>query len=245
MSDRIYSELTENYHRLSASHPANALYDRPTILRLVGTLDGQHVLELGCATGHLTQQLLAAGAEVTAVDRSPEMVRIAHERLHGRVRIHIGDLNAPLTMVADASVDAAVASLVLHYLPDWQPLLAEVRRCLRPGGALVMSIHHPIIGWLRSDRSDYHRTELIEEEWDVDGVRVAAEMLCRPMSAVFAPLLAAGFVINAVEEPVPDNDGRDIAEPRVRRVLNTQPVFLYVRALSSNTGDFHSATMQL
>lgn len=234
LSDRIYSDLAESYHRLSASHPANALYDRPTILRLVGALDGQHVLELGCATGHLTQQLLAAGAEVTAVDRSAEMVRIARERLHGRARIHHGDLNAPLslTMVADASVDVAVASLVLHYLPDWQPPLAQIRRCLRPGGALVMSSHHPITGWLRSDRSDYHRTDLIEEQWDVDGVRVAAEMWRRPISAVFAPLLAAGFVIDAVEEPLPDNDGRDIADPRVRRVLTTQPVFLYVRALS-------------
>jgi len=234
VSDRIYSDLAENYHRLSASHPANALYDRPTILRLVGELDGQHVLELGCATGHLTHQLLAAGAEVTAIDRSAEMVRIARDRLYGRARIHHGDLNSPLTMVADASVDVVVASLVLHYLPDWQQLLAEVRRCLRPGGALVMSIHHPITGWLRSDRSDYHRTELIEEEWDVEGVRVAAEMWRRPLSALFAPLLTAGFVIDAVEEPMPDDDGRGIADPRVRRVLNTQPVFLYVRALSSN-----------
>ena len=95
-----------------------------------------------------------------------------------------------------------------------------------------MSIHHPITGWLLSDRTDYHRTEVIEEEWDIDGVRVSAEMWRRPISAVFSPLLAAGFVIDAVEEPVPDDKGQEIRDPRVRRALTTQPVFLYVRALS-------------
>ncbi|GAA2141749.1 hypothetical protein GCM10009844_12400 [Nocardioides koreensis] len=233
MSDRIYGELAERYDRSSELGPPNADYDRPTILQLAGPVVRQHVLELGCASGHLTQQLVDCGAHVTALDRSEEMVRLARERLGERASIHLADLSTPLTMVADASVDVAVASLVLHYLPDWNPVLAEVRRCLRPGGALVMSIHHPITGWLRSDRSNYHRTELIEEEWDVDGIRVPAEMWRRPVSAVFSPLLAAGFVIDAVEEPVPHDDGREIRDPRMRRVLTTQPVFLYVRAVAA------------
>lgn len=230
VNDRIYSELAEAYDRSSATGPPNALYDRPTILRLLGPLAGRDVLELGCAGGHLTQRLVDGGAAVLAVDKSEEMVRVARQRLAGRATVEAADLEEPLCMVDDTSVDLVVASLVLHYLADWGPLLAEAHRCLRPGGTIVVSIHHPINGWLLSEQDNYHRTELIEEAWQVGGVSVAARMWRRPISAVFTPLLEAGFIIDAVVEPEPDLDESAVPDDRMRTALNTRPVFLYVRA---------------
>lgn len=132
-------------------------------------------------------------------------------------------------MVATSSMDLVVASLVLHYLEEWGPLLRELRRVLVPGGAFVFSIHHPITGWLLSDQTDYHRTELIRESWDWDGVQVTAAMFRRPLKDVFGPLLNAGMIIDAVDEPLPEPGG-DGADPRITRVLETMPVFLFVRA---------------
>lgn len=43
MSDHIYDELADRYAASSATGPPNALYDRPTILRLLGPLDGRRV----------------------------------------------------------------------------------------------------------------------------------------------------------------------------------------------------------
>jgi predicted TPR repeat methyltransferase len=115
-------------------------YDRPAILRLAGEVAGRRVLELGCAAGVLTGQLADRGADVLALDREPQMVALARRRLQA------ADLQRPLDMVADASIGLVVASLVLHYLRDWRPLLAELHRCLAPPGALVFSVHHPITG---------------------------------------------------------------------------------------------------
>jgi trans-aconitate methyltransferase len=98
---------------------------------------GQRVLELGCAAGVLTQQLTDRGASILALDREPAMVTLARQRLAGRARIEVADLEQPLFMAPDASFDLAVASLVLHYIQDWRPLLAELRRCLVPGGVLI------------------------------------------------------------------------------------------------------------
>jgi ubiquinone/menaquinone biosynthesis C-methylase UbiE len=39
--------------------------------------------------------------------------------------------------------DDVTASLVLHYLEDWRPALAELRRVLKPGGRLIASVDHP------------------------------------------------------------------------------------------------------
>lgn len=230
MSDHIYTRLADHYIRSSEAGAPNALYDRPAIMRLLGDLSGRRVLELGCAAGYLTQELLASGAEVVALDKSDQMVAFARKQVGGRARVETADLNEPLDTVTDQSMDLVVASLVLHYLPDWNPVLSEVHRSLRPGGALVMSIHHPITGWLRSDQTDYHRVELIDEAWNVDGVSVTARMWRRPVSAVFAPLLKQGFVIDAVEEPTPRLDERAVPDQRTRDALNRSPVFLYIRA---------------
>jgi hypothetical protein len=85
-----------------------------------------------------------------------------------------------------------------------------------------------ITGWLLSDQADYHRVELVSENWDLDGQVVTAKLYCRPISAIFGQLRQAGFVVDVVDEPRPAT-GSDAA-PRMLHVLNTEPVFLFLRA---------------
>jgi SAM-dependent methyltransferase len=224
----IYRDHADAYARVAETSLTNVLYDRPAILRLAGDLDGKRVLELGCAAGSLTEQLVGCGADVVALDREPELVDRARERLRGRARVEVADLAKPLDTSPAASVDVVVASLVLHYLPDWGPLLAELHRVLVPNGPLVFSIHHPITGWQLCDQADYHRTELVHERWNWDGVPVTAIMYRRPLSAVFGSLRAAGFAVDVVDEPLPEPGGD--GDPQVMEILRTKPVFLFVRA---------------
>jgi SAM-dependent methyltransferase len=207
----------------------NAEYDRPAILELCGDLRGKHVLELGCAAGALTDQLALRAADVVALDREPRLVELARKRLGDRARVEVADLEQPLDVAATASKDVVVASLVLHYLEEWTPLLAEVRRILVPGGAFVFSIHHPITGWLRSDMNDYQRTEIIAESWDLGDHTVQAQMYRRPLSSIFGELRQANFTVDVVDEPrVTDLVGH--ADEHVVAALRTQPVFLFIRA---------------
>lgn len=233
MNHAIYTDLADVYARHSETGPPNALYDRPEILRLAGPLAGRDVLELGCGAGHLTRLLVDAGATVTALDVSEQMAAQTRARAP-EATVHVADLAeplAPLGMVADASVDVVTASLVLHYLPDWRPLAAEVRRVLRPDGVLVMSVGHPVTGWLRTGCEDYHRIEEYDERWDLEGGSVDVRMWRRPVSGVFAPLLEAGLVVDAVTEPLLDEEqAGTISDERMRWALTTQPVFLFVRA---------------
>jgi SAM-dependent methyltransferase len=228
--DAFYRQHADVYARRSEHSLPNAAYDRPAILRLAGDVAGRRVLELGCAAGVLTQQLVDRGASVLALDREPRMAALACQRLAGLARVEVADLEEPLGMVPDAGIDLVVASLVLHYVKDWRPLLAELHRCLVPGGALVFSIHHPITGWQLSGKADYHRTELVSEQWDWDGQPVTAQMYRRPISAIFSQLRSAGFTADTVDEPQPEAAG-DTRNPKVMQILQTQPVFLFIRAL--------------
>lgn len=224
--ETIYHDHAETYARFSERSAPNASYDRPAILGLAGDVAGKQVLELGCAGGVLTAQLADRGAHVLGVDREPRLVGLARQRLGGRAQIEVADLEQPLEFVPAGGIDVVVASLVLHYLEDWEPLLD---RCLVPGGRLIFSVHHPITGWLLSDMADYHRTEPVQEVWDWDGQQVTATMYRRPLSAIFGSLRQAGFVVDVVDEPR-SQQAADV-RPEVFEVLNNKPVFLFVRAL--------------
>ncbi len=229
MATSIFKDQADTYAVFADKNPVNRDYDRPTILRLAGEIKGRRVLELGCAAGGLTAHLVERGADVTSVDTAPRMIELARQRLGSRARFELADLQRPLNIVPAGSIDVVVASLVLHYIEDWAPLLADLSRALVPDGALVFSLHHPINGWLLSDRTDYHRTELVSETWDWDGTPVTARSYRRPLSSIFGELRRAGFAIDVVDEPrIPANPDID---PEMLQALNTQPFFLFVRAV--------------
>ncbi|GAA3823291.1 hypothetical protein GCM10022206_71990 [Streptomyces chiangmaiensis] len=83
------------------------------------------------------------GAAVTGIDASAGMLALAGRRLGDDGALHVVYLRDRLPF-DDGAFDDVVASLVLHYLEDWGPTLAELRRVLRPGGRLIASVDHPL-----------------------------------------------------------------------------------------------------
>ncbi len=100
------------------------------------------VLEIGAGTG-LNVPFYAPGLDALVLTEPEEgMVRrlerrVARERPDARV-VRAGAEALP---VADASFDAVVSTLVLCTVPDPEAAVAEVRRVLRPGGALLFIEH--------------------------------------------------------------------------------------------------------
>ena len=79
---------------------------------------------------------------MAGVDKSTSMLELARRRLGSDASLLVADLASPLPF-SDGAFDDVVASLVLHYLEDWGPTLAEFRRVLAPGGRLIASVDHP------------------------------------------------------------------------------------------------------
>lgn len=229
MENPVYDRFAEAYARHSELSPANAFYDRPAILSMIGDVEGKRVLELGCAAGVLSEQLVDRGAELVGLDRKPELVELARRRLGHRARFEVADLSVPLNGAVPDRVDLVVASLVLHYIEDWTPLLAELRHRLVDGGALVFSVHHPAADWQWFGRPDYLTTELVDETWDVEGTDVQVSFYRRPLSAVFDQLRRAGFTVRILDEPRPLPELEHLA-PDAFAELNSKPVFLFIRA---------------
>jgi GrpB-like predicted nucleotidyltransferase (UPF0157 family)/ubiquinone/menaquinone biosynthesis C-methylase UbiE len=225
-----YDDFSEAYAEHAAENPYQALYDRPATLELAGAVDGKRVLDVGCAAGHLSKQLAERGADVIGIDVSQAMVDLARKKFGEQARFEHADLAKPLDFLGDDSVDVITASLVLHYLEDWGPTLAEFRRVLRPGGLVVLSVHHPE-DWHWFDRPDYFRTELVTDEWEIAGRLQQVRFYRRPLSRTFAMLKRAGFVVDEIAEPMPLPEA-ETSHPRAYESLTTTPRFLYFRLIS-------------
>jgi SAM-dependent methyltransferase len=99
------------------------------------------VADLGCGPGAHALALARRGYDVVGVDGSPRMVEVARTRAAGNeidVRFDVHDVSAPLHF-GDASLGGVLAILVLQHLPHPAAFIAEIRRCLRPGGHLLIT----------------------------------------------------------------------------------------------------------
>ncbi|WP_020658087.1 GrpB family protein [Amycolatopsis benzoatilytica] len=222
-----YDRFGAAYAKHAATSVTNALYDRPAILSLAGPVAGKSVLDVGCAAGHLSAKLAAAGADVLGVDASEAMISLARKEFGEAARFEVADVAHPLS-IPDSSIDVVTASLVLHYLEDWTATLAELRRVLRPGGLFVFSVHHPGEDWHWFERTNYFERELLDDEFPLGDLRHRVQFYRRPLSWTFDAVRDAGFAVDRLVEPEPLPKA-DEADPRVARSLREKPRFLYFR----------------
>ncbi len=134
--------------------------ERFTPVSLLSLLPPEWVVaDLGCGTGNVAELLAPVVKKVVAVDQSGPMLGAARKRLSGasNVSFHEGSLEElPL---ANGSVDACVAVLVLHHVASPERALKEMRRVLRkpgregPGGGVAL-----IVDMLEHGRAEYRHT---------------------------------------------------------------------------------------
>ncbi|GAA2471429.1 class I SAM-dependent methyltransferase [Streptomyces mauvecolor] len=170
-------------------------------------------------------QALAAlrgrGAVVTGIDASVGMLALARRRLGNDVALQVVDLRDPLPFYDVAAL------LVLHYLEDWGPTLAELRRVLRPGGRLIASVSHPFTAYAHRDpRPDYHATTSYTFDWTLNGHLIPMELWRRPLHAMTDAFTTAGFRLSVLSEPQPDPAARELF-PDGFQHLSANPNFLF------------------
>ena len=98
---------------------------------------GMTVLELGCGAGYFTRELARSGADIVAIDVSPELLEIARSNCSApNVRYEIQ--NAYELSYPDAGFDSVVGSSVLHHL-ETEEALREIYRVLKPSGTICFT----------------------------------------------------------------------------------------------------------
>lgn len=99
------------------------------------------VADLGCGAGAHALELARRGYDVVGIDSSSRMVEVARARaardeVDATFAVH--DVGQSLRF-GDASLEGVLAIHVLQHLPNRVAFIAEIRRCLRPGGHLLIT----------------------------------------------------------------------------------------------------------
>ena len=98
------------------------------------------LLDIGTGTGRMAELFAPAATHVAAIDKSPEMLRLARARLQhlppARLTLVQGDFAA--LPFADGAFDTVLFHQVLHYAPAPEAALAEAARVTHAGGRIAI-----------------------------------------------------------------------------------------------------------
>ena len=195
---------------------ANDLIEQPAMRKLLPDLNGKSVLDLGCGYGHNCVDFVNRGAErVVGIDISEKMLAVA-EKESANDKIEYRNMSMTDISKLAETFDFIYSSLAFHYVKDFDAFARGMYSVLNAGGQLLFSQEHPIItatvdgaGHFNKDEngnrisytfSNYNQSGERKIHWYVDGV----VKYHRTFSDIITALAKAGFVIEEVCEPVPE-----------------------------------------
>lgn len=196
-------------------------------LRLLGPardLPGARLLEVGCGAAQCTHWLRTQGARAVGLDIAAAQLRHAHQPLPLLVGSGVALPFRP------GCFDVAFAAYgAVQFVADFDRLLGEVRRVLRPGGRWVFSVTHPI-RWAFPDdpgpsgltvsASYFDRAPYLEHA--APGGPISYAEFHRTLGDYVSALRRSGFALNTLTEPEwPDRNDSTWGgwSPRRGRVL--------------------------
>jgi trans-aconitate methyltransferase len=103
------------------------------VLEVLNAKQGEHILDIGCGTGYLTQQIHNAGAIVKGTDYSANMIAQAKESYPG-VNFEVADAG---NFDEAGKYDAVFSNAALHWVKNQSGMMQSVYKSLKPGGRFV------------------------------------------------------------------------------------------------------------
>src|SRR3990172_9573052 len=126
--------------RVTALGAVTEALEQRRILALVGSVDGQRVLDLGCGDGLLTATLATHGARAVGIDidRSALHAAVARMDTTRAGSAHFVEGRIECLPFPDDAFDVVTAVTVLRLVSDRATAAREAARVLRPGGRLII-----------------------------------------------------------------------------------------------------------
>ena len=215
-----YSEYAEEWHknRKNKRSHSKEYIEKPSVYEALGDIRDQDILVLGCGSGVECDELIQKGARsVRGIDSAQGLIEIAQKE-YPKCTFSCEDIRS--FAVQKEKYDICIASLVMHYIPEWQESFSRVWQSLRSGGIFVMSLNHPvkfgaeivrgaeysaILGYEKGKScvkvyGDYLNKRKIKDVW-LGGLEV--EFYHQSLESILKEVLNSQFTLVGVSEPKP------------------------------------------
>jgi SAM-dependent methyltransferase len=224
------------WSQFAASDGLFAGYHWERFLELVPP-PGHGTLDLGCGEGRVGRRLSELGHRMVGVDVSAALVALARDA--GGYE-SVVEADAAALPFDDERFDLVVAFMSLQDIDDMEAAVVEAARVLDAGGRLVAAITHPTItagDFLGGPHEEPFALvrPYFEQARHVKTVSIAGREPVelhgehRPLETYSRALEQAGFVIESIREPAPDESF--LASHAGREYAARLPLFLDLRAV--------------
>jgi SAM-dependent methyltransferase len=122
--------LSAEYSRQYRWRPWDRIYSA------LPNVQGETILDLGCAVGDQAAELVARGATVIGIDANEELLRVARSRGIGNVEFYSGDIRH---LDPAFKADGIWSSFSVAYIPNPQSILESWSQSLRPNGWMAIT----------------------------------------------------------------------------------------------------------
>jgi SAM-dependent methyltransferase len=149
-----------DWRRSTLGRITDALEER-LLLDRIGPAGGLRILDVGCGDGVLDTRLAQAGARVTGLDASADMIAAARHRAKAAgVDVDLVEGDAGNLPFSAGRFDCVVSVATLCFVDDPRATIREIVRVLKPGGRLILgelgrwnlwAAQRRVKGWLGSD----------------------------------------------------------------------------------------------
>ncbi len=136
---RLAHEWWDKDGPMGPLHAINPL--RMAFIERFENLNGQHVLDVGCGGGILTEALARSGAQTTGIDLAQDSIEIARQHAEGAslpIRYQTCAVESLLPDQA-GQYDSITCMEMLEHVPDPAAIVKACAALLKPGGALYLS----------------------------------------------------------------------------------------------------------
>jgi SAM-dependent methyltransferase len=207
----------------------------PASEKMLGDIRGLQVLDLACGEGYFSRLLASAGANVTGVDISKNMIEAARRKEEVSpldIEYHVGD--ASDLELESSRFDLVHCSMALMDIIEYEQVIGKVSCVLREGGRFIFSLVHPCFfssrtfngkpmcqtergepvdggrSFLYMKIYDYNKRHALSTNWMKDGkpyLPVPLVNFHRTLSDYVNALGRHGLYITRMDEPTPNEEG--------------------------------------
>lgn len=218
----------------------------PNLLRLLEIKSGEKILDLACGSGFFSREIAKQNKnlEITGVDVSPELIKLAQENSRDFKNIKYLVASAEgLTNLENNYFDKIICVLALQNIENVKLVFAEINRVVKSSGKIILVLNHPAFripgasSWLWDDvskrqarRLDKYLSESKSEILMHPGKAENSEKTVsfhRPLQHYFKLIASAGLAVTRLEEWISHKSSetgpRKIAEDQARHEF---PLFL-------------------
>lgn len=211
----------DEYSKMNRSkYGLNGAGEWEQLKKILPNLKNKTMLDLGSGYGWHSFYAAENGANsVLGIDSSDKMLAIAKQKnKFNNVEFKKIDINNLNSM--NAKFDLVFSSLALHYVEDFEKVVANVQILLNPNGEFIFSVEHPIFtsegteqwtlnedGSIKNFPVDRYFDESVRETnfWETPVIKYH-----RTLETYIETLIKNGFIIQHLVEPTPPDSMLDI-----------------------------------